>query len=366
MEFFMQDPFNDNSQRRLTLTFVFSFAILAISLFFMPKPKKNTLPPAPSTNQVATSTEQTPEPKKNPSLALVRELSSKVKFNSRAKSTNLVLSLGKQVRLNIQTRGGSVSSLQINGKWNRKKSAVELAMPSLKFHTGDFLPGSHDFLANSTNRPVYQVREISDNKVILSTDFRIGQQSLRVFKTFQVLSNYRFTQKVSVMNLGKEPMMLDMGGGAFSLAVQYDLMAGNGANNRNPLVAKYFDGEKIHKTLGGGFLKKGKSSQTVDKFNWIAMQNNYFMAVVEPHEGHFSGTFLRIGQNREEPKIAFFMEQKGLTLAPGESKEFELAYYVGPRKEKLLKNANPVYSKLFAWPGIFNPLMKPIEWGKTN
>ncbi len=357
----MKDPLNDNSERRLTLTFVFSFAILAISLFFMPKPKQKTLPEVTSTNQTVAATEESVE--KSQSSVVIRDLISKIKFKSTTKSTNVVLQLGNQMKLNVDTHGGRISSLQIDGDWNRKKSPVVLSTPELKFQTGDLLPGSYEMMAESSNRPVYTVLNASENQVVLSADFLVGKQSLRVLKTYQILSNYRFSEKVSLMNLTKKPLIMDLSGSAFSLVIQYDLMAGDSANNRNPLVAKYFNGEKLQRALGGGLFKKGKSSQQVEDFKWIDIQNNYFMAVVEPRSGQFKGTFLRLSQNPRDSKAAFFLSQDAVTLAPGESKTFELAYYVGPRKEKLLKKANPSYAKLFSWPGIFNPIMKPIEWG---
>lgn len=352
---------NDNYTKRMMLVFVLIFGFMIVTMYFIPKNNVQQVQQAAATNTVATAGSTNTVLKDEMAYNLKKDLN----FVSSGPRTNLTVSYSNLMTLTVDTYGGRLSQVFINGKWNRKKTPISIVNPALEYKTGDLVFGYMDTMASITNRPVYGVKEISSNSITLSAIFNYKNTPLRVTKTYTVIENYQFTENIEIRNLTAQPVKIDFGGSSFAVVSSFEFFPKDAVNSSNPLTDKYFDGNELKQGLTGGFLKARDRVSAVKNPKWLSLEDNYFMAVMKPEFGDYTGKYIIAKEDKSYSQIAFGAELPSIFLDRNEAKNFKISYYAGPKKEAILGKADKTYTKVFDWFVLFNWLMKPIEWGTT-
>lgn len=354
---------NNDYQKRMMLVFVLALGVMIASFYFMPKSKPPAVSQAPQATQAASAPSQPAAP------APLDEQSSRIKkevaygLSGPVREVTLSNETGETV-LTVDTYGGRVSRIAINGRWNRKKDPIVLTSPGLTYRTGDLAFGPLETLSLVTNRPVYRVRESAPGKLVLSARANYRGLPVDITKTYTVLPDYRTVLDITLANASGSMVKLDFGGKSLSVAASFEFFPKAQANNSNPLIESYYDGHKVSKALAGGLFKGRDRVTTVTNPRWLTAGDNYFIAAMKPAFDS-GGKYLLIREEKAYSEVAFGLEFPPVFLDPGESKTFRVDYYTGPRKEALLKKTDPTLGKLFDWWVVFNWLMKPIEWGTS-
>lgn len=345
---------NNNNDRRMLLVFILAFAFMIGAWYLTPK---NTAPvvPAGTNAAVVTITNYTT----TETLSL---LSKDIQMKTNGVLTNVTINYGNELYLDLESTGARVHELRIDGKWNRMKQPVSMIQEKSAIKLGDLAFGMLDNQKTYSERPVYQLKETQSNKVVFITQVQFKKAPVEITKTYIAQKNYQFNQEITLRNLSKTPVSLDMDGHSLSIGMNYCFFKKEEANSGNILVADYYDGKKIHQKLNAGFFKGREKSALVSNLTWLSLHDNYFMTIARPSFSNYKGKFLLMEEEKAFVNIAFGVEIDPLTLGPGESKTFSVQYYAGPKSESILTSIDKIYSKYFEWFVMFNWLMKPIEW----
>ncbi|MGL4563043.1 MAG: YidC/Oxa1 family insertase periplasmic-domain containing protein [Brevinema sp.] len=253
-----------------------------------------------------------------------------------------------------------VTKLAINGSWNRFKENLVISDRANTFRFFDFGFGTYTDLINTTNKLSYSINAVS-NQIILKT----SRPSLNLTRTILLLSNGSIVQTISLSNTSAQDLVLDNQGLAFTMASLADI-ANINQNNNNILEYKYFDGKKLKKAKisSGSFFGGPQPMDFIKSAEWISVADNFFLFIVQPNILDTVTIYhgLEFGKSA---KINIGTQVLATNIAPNQSLDVQMNYYIGPRSEKIAVASNPEFKKLFAWPVVFNWILKPIESG-TN
>ena len=181
---------NKDNERRMLIAFVLSSILLVAALYFMPKGQKNKeVQKEPAQSQQVESSVSSPA---SPSAAS----GSSLIFAHQASSTNLTLGYGNQLNISIDTYGGRITNISINGKWNRMGHPVNLLNPPIYYYPGDSVLGdTFEDGVSLTNRPVYSILSSTSNQAVMQAAAQFNPGTLTITKTFTVTSNLYVPRK---------------------------------------------------------------------------------------------------------------------------------------------------------------------------
>ncbi|MGL4394131.1 MAG: YidC/Oxa1 family insertase periplasmic-domain containing protein [Brevinema sp.] len=253
-----------------------------------------------------------------------------------------------------------VTELSINGSWNRLNENLTISDREGQLKVFDFGFGTYTSLLENKNRLSYNVKT-SGNQVELSTVAR----GLAITRTITLLSNGNVTQHITLSNTSAQTITLDEDGLAFTMSSLADI-ASISKNNNNILEYKYFNGKKLQKAKisAGGFMSGPQAMDFVASPVWASVADNFFLFIVEPSVTNTMTIYHGLEFSKSS-KVNIATQVLATNIAPREVLEVHMNYYVGPRSEAMAVGANKEYKKLFAWPALFNWILKPIEKG-TN
>ncbi len=353
---------NTGNEKRMMVIFLLSLTLMIVSLYFMPK--NNQLPNTTQvveTNQVVT----------NQAKVQKTELTNwGFNWEKGGRATNFLISYNNEIKAKIDTSGGRLSELSINGSWNRKKQDVALVNTNLTFKLGDFAFGSLENITNYPERPVFKVIEQTSNSIKLTASLRYKNNSIEVTKSFTVSNNYQIFEEIQFRNLSRNKLSLNFNGVSVSLPDSAAFVSRELANPGNPLKEQYFDGNKLQNVFSMGFLGFFGGTKTnilsVSNSQWICLYDNYFVSIMKPEAGYlpkdYTAKYIILKQEKVYKEDAFGIELPPLVLEANELKAFRVSYYIGPKKEDIMVKVDKTYDRFFTWPAIFNWFMKPIEW----
>ncbi|MGA2142043.1 MAG: YidC/Oxa1 family insertase periplasmic-domain containing protein [Brevinematales bacterium] len=365
---------NTGYERRMMIVFLLSLGLMIASLYFLPKNKNSAFDQSAATNSVATNVAAV----SNTAPVAASPL---VGWEKNVSPTNVTISYGDEINVKIDTLGGRVSQVLLNGTWNRRKTAISVVSPDNPYRIGDTVFGSLENASLITDRPAFTVRKITNDSVELSADFHAGKDFFRIIKTINTGSNYQIFEEVIVTNLGYGDASFNYKGSSISFPASVSFFDLATANNGNQLIDQYYDGSSLKSSLPGGFLFFSKSVLTnaITNALWISEKDNYFVSVMRPsfRSGYLAKAMLLMQTNTYK-EDAFGIELAPFSLKAGESRSFKVSYYIGPKKEEILdrvdgewlaKNepgskgtSGKSYFQFFLWWPVFNWFMKPIEW----
>ena len=271
----------------------------------------------------------------------------------------LVSSPDNSLKLSISSLGGRTSKIDINGSWNRISNDITMQDRSNQLTALDFVLGTYTELTTNSNRPVYQVSQ-KENTLVLSADAMIGTQKVNIQRTLVLLDNGKIKEQLVLSNPSSTNLKLDFEGIAFTFSSLFDISRAT-TNNSNIPEYKYFNGEKLDKAKinGSSWFGAPSPSAFLSDVQWATVADNFFLAIVHPQ---FSNTVV-VYQGLEfgpKSRVNVGVQVLATNIAPKQSLTYDLDYYVGPRHEKIV---GATYKKLFAWPIVFNWILKPIENG---
>ena len=354
---------NNNYEKRMMLIFGLAFVMIIGYYFFMPK-KTMQRPPVQNTSQVSTNTGTVSSTASTmPENEIAYLLRKNLSINTNLPKTSADLNFQKQMFMTIDTYGGRISKLSIDGKWNRHSEPVSVIASNTAYLPGDVSFSSLEQMQNNPERPVYRIIETNSNSVTMLSTFKFKGSNVELRKKFSIGTNYQFFEEITVKNNDQAPVKLDINGKSLIIGASFTFFSKDLANSSNPLIESYFDGKNISQT--GGFLKANTASYTIPNPSWLSVRDNYFIAFMKPEFGDASGRYYKYLQEKVYNEIAMGIELPVIFLEGGESRTYKISYYVGPKKEGILSKIDNSYSKLFAWPAVFNWFMKPIELGIT-
>ncbi len=352
---------NDNYDKKMTIAFLSSFVLLIVAFFVLPRVLKRptaNVPVAAATNIASPAVSNTATQSTVPPVS--------VRFTQSVSATNVLVGYPETLELKIDTEGGRIAQAIMNGDWNRQGEPVVIESPTNTVPMGDFFFGNLENLRTIQERPVYRIAEMTSNSLTLTADATFNNASIRLTRTLTVSTNFTFQETISLQNKSRAPVQVQQDGKAFTVASTFQFSSRERVNNQNISMYRYFDGNRLNQVLKVGFLKAitgGRSTQeTVLSPVWLADSDNYIVAVMKPATAGMTGRFVILFEEKNYREIAMGLEAEPFILNPGETRSYDFSYYVGPKKEDLMKGIDPTFRKLFAWNPVFNWLMKPIEW----
>ncbi|MGL4366840.1 MAG: YidC/Oxa1 family insertase periplasmic-domain containing protein [Brevinemataceae bacterium] len=265
-----------------------------------------------------------------------------------------------QINFLIDPKGGRAVKVLLNGKWNKSLDSEgrpqdiivgESATPSL-----DFVLGTYTDLRTNLLRPVYNmITNNNQDSLEMRAEATIGSNKIFINRIIKTAGEGRIYQTIILSNAGRSEINLDFEGLAFTTSMALDF-AGASFNQNNVSEFQYFTNKKLRKA---SINSKGGMT-FVSGVEWISAADNFFLNIINPNDANTVIVFNSTVAGRN-PKVEIGIQFLARKLVAGEAWTNELEYYIGPRSEKIVKSINPVYKKLFAWPAVFNPLIKPIE-----
>jgi YidC/Oxa1 family membrane protein insertase len=365
---------NTSYERRMMIVFLLALGLMIATLYLTPR-NKGTLNNEPAQTQTGTSENQAPVPTNTVKNALVG-------WDKNLSPTNVSISYGGEISVQINTFGGSVSSVALNGAWNRKKAAIDVVSKDNPYHIGDTIFGSLENSSLITNRPVFAITAITNDYVEMTAKISSGSDVFRLTKTISVGSNYQIFEEVMLTNMTQKKISLDYKGVSLSFPASVAFVSPESANPGNQLIEQYYNGSSLINSLSGGFLIFSKPVRTNSITNaaWLSVKDNYFVSIMRPSFDSFVAKYMVLYQTNAYKEDAFGIELAPFALGPNESKSFKVSYYVGPKKEDILDKVDnewliknepgnsriKSYYRFFLWWPVFNWFMKPIEWVMVN
>lgn len=359
---------NENNDQKMAIAFIASFILLIVAFFVLPKAMNRNQAPIPTAAQAAAVTNVTAAASTNAaaSTASAASEANPVRFTGAAAATNALVGSTNELQILVETRGARIDKVMMNGSWNRTGEPVVLETPSNSVEMSDFYFGSFDTLRSTADRPVYRIDSLTSNSVTLSAAVTFNNVPLRLTRTFEVSSNYIILDTLSIQNLSRTPLNLDDNGTAFTIAGVYQFTTRGRINNQNVSKYRYFDGRNLNEALKTGFFKaithRQTTTETFPSPLWLSQADNYFVAIIKPLTNGFNGRYTTLVEEKNYREIAMALETPPFILDGNQTRTYKVSYYVGPRKEDLLKKIDPNYNKIFSWGVLFNWLMRPIAW----
>ncbi|MGC8765264.1 MAG: YidC/Oxa1 family insertase periplasmic-domain containing protein [Brevinematia bacterium] len=338
---------DDSFQKRMFVAFLISSVFILISYYFMPKNQYL------SQEDKAVNTEQIKEEKNE----FIRELTF---YTNGIIQTNRIYD--KTILVEIDTYGGRILDLYVDGKWNQTKKPIRLYWQENPYLTGDLFFGSLENISEIKERPFYRVVKQESNLILLEAVLKYKDRKIIINKKYEISGDYQLNYEVTVKNADSKEINIDIGGNSLSVAFSYGFSSVKEKNPQNMLYADYFD-RKPRKVLKGGLFRKRETLFSIHSPKWFSVHNNYFIAITKPDFTNFNTKFLLVREEKLYSEIVCGIEMPALSLMPGEEKTFKVNLYVGPKNEELLGKIDKTYKKLFAWPVAFNWFMKPMEKG---
>lgn len=274
------------------------------------------------------------------------------------------------VVLQISPNGGRASKVAINGPWNRLSNNIDITDRTGQLKAFDFIFGTYTDLMTNSNRPIYQVTKVSSNTIALSATATIDKKMLTISRILTLSSNGQIAEQISLSNTTAQPINLDFGGLAFTSSSLFDFARAT-TNNNNIPEYQYNTGDKLEKANinGGSWFGGPVPMAFLSDIKWASLADNFFLGIIKPK---FTNTVVVYNglEFGAKSRVNIGIQVLATNIAPNQKLDYAIDYYVGPRQESIVKSIDEDYKKLFAWPVIFNWLLKPIEnlttWGMTS
>lgn len=362
-------------EKRMLIAFLLSFVLLGV-MFWVNSRKKKMQPPT-STNAVvvatnkaesadSTTTPTTPTTVSPAAQKIYSEVKSKINFASRGKIETFDIAYSNLMRLSINTYGATIDKILVNGSWNQYTNDVSLGSVNSLAKNGDLYFGDMNAMLNITNRPIYKIAEKTDSSAVLVARLKIKDTPIRISREYSVTSNYILNETISIKNLSKIPVNININDKSFTVGHSFQFFTKETANPRNKFECKYYDGKDLKTAVQrGGIIKKKIDEESSGQSEWFTMSDYYFIGLINPEGKTFSGKYKVLHDEKSYIEVIMAAENAPFVLEKNEEKQFKLSYYIGPKKESILKKLDKSYKKIFSWPPVFNWLMKPIEMGLT-
>ncbi len=339
---------NEGFEKRIFLAFLISSIFILVSYYFMPKPGVNEV--NAHTELVETNT-----------IVKKESFVEDIKFEKKLSPTTNRISNGK-LFIDIDSYGGRIIDLYIDGDWNQSKSLIKLYWQENNYFTFDTVFGELEN-TEKLDKPVYKVKEYISNKLTLETEFNYKGNKLLLTREYNLLDGYLINYETKIKNLSKSEITLNYDGKSLSIPFSFGLASTNEKNAQAMLVSDYFINKKPKKVLTGGLFKKREKVASVLSPLWMSVHNSYFIATAKPEFTNYNAKFLLLKEEKLYSEIAFGVEIPAISILPNEEKSYKIQLYIGPKNEKELVKIDNSYKKLFSWPAAFNWFMKPMEIG---
>lgn len=362
---------NENNDKKMAIAFISSFVLLIVAFFIMPKVLKQNQPVATAPTLANTLATALPTTNLNATAAsnvtaTPAATATSIRFTQNTAATNVIVGYPESLSLIVDSDGAVIREAMITGPWNRLGETVNIFSPTNSVPMSDFYFGSLASLRLVTERPVYRIDSLTSNSVRLVADVNFNGSALRLTRTFEVSSNYVYNETLNIENRTRVPVQVQDSGKAFTFASTFQFSSRDRVNSQNVAMFRYYDGNKLHTLLKSGFLKSLTGNRPTEEIAplpvWLAHSDNYFVSVMKPMTAGLNGRITITTQEKNYQEAVMALEVDPFILNAGETKTFTVSYYLGPKKEDLMKVIDPTYKKIFAWSPLFNWLMKPIEW----
>ena len=280
-------------------------------------------------------------------------------------NTYSVVAPDQSLALEINPYGGRAEKTAIDGSWNRLANSITVEDRLGQLDTFDFSFGTYTELTTNSYRPVYAVSRNTSNSIALTATATIRGQKVGILRTLTLLSNGQVEEKLSLSNKTGKSVLLDFEGLAFTFGSLFDIARATSNNNNIPEY-RYYNGEKIEKAkINGGSWFGGPTPMAfIDNAKWATLADNFFMTIVRPR--FENSVFVYHGlEFGPKSRVSLGIQVLATNILPNQTLDYTIDYYVGPRQESAIASIDKDYKKLFAWPIVFNWLLKPIENGTT-
>lgn len=297
-------------------------------------------------------------------LAFVSSLNAQEIQYSNSNNTNMytISAPDNSTRAVFSANGGRALKLSINGQWNRLTNDIPIEDRTSQFYNFDFAFGTYTSLINNTQRPVYQI-VTNSNQITMNASAIIDQQKIIISRTISFLENGQISEQLSLSNASGKNMALDFEGLAFTFSSLFDISRAT-TNNSNIPEYRYMDEKKLKKANihAGGWFSGAKPMEFIADPKWMTLADNFFLAVVQPNFSNIMAIYNGF-EFTSKSRVNMAIQVLATNIPANQSLDYNLQYFVGPRVEKTAALLNKEYKKLFAWPAVFNWILKPIESG---
>lgn len=295
--------------------------------------------PVPVTNQQSIEKTTTPEKAPPPNTSGTIQEPEKVTPKTIASpSEKPVVVNTSTAKISLDLKGGGIASWQIkdkNGQWV-SMSPTDVA-------------GKNQILALQTGQEPYlsAVNFTSDKKELTLSG--ANQEAITLIgKTtggLEITRNYLFKSDGYIL---KTSIVLKNTTRAPLKVPDFTLWWGPGLN---PLNNKS-EQNTASAWLNGKVSRKLKPEFKAGETSWAALNSQYFIVVLLPAQTPFSGV---ISEKNAEKKISVGLAQKESLLSAGETIQYQVDIYAGPKKYNTLKTLGPKLEEMvgFGYLGKF-------------
>ncbi len=226
-------------------------------------------------------------------------------------------------KISLGTRGGGIVGWQIkdkNGKW------VDLAPNSANKR--------HQLSLDTKQAPYLSaILFNADKKEVILKDSEQATVTL-IGKTpegLEVIRKYMFTGEGYLV---KTSGIFKNAANTLIAVPDFNLWWGPGLNPLNNKAEQ----NTVNAWLDGKIARKIKPEGKTGEIQWASLDSQYFIVALLPDQTPFSGV---TSARNNEKKASVGLTQKETLLSPGETSQFQLAVYAGPKEYYTLKALGP-------------------------
>ncbi len=240
-------------------------------------------------------------------------------------------------KISIGTKGGGIAGWQIkdkNGTWVDIAPSSAEAQHLLNIDTKQ-APYLSAMLFNADKRQV----NLQDSEQATITLTGKTPEGLEVIRTYSFTGEgYLVKASGFFKNTSSTPLAVP----------DFNLWWGPGLN---PLKNKA-EQNTANTWLDGKISRKIKPGLKFGETRWAALDSQYFIVALIPGPAPFSGV---ISERNSEKKVSVGLASKESLLPPGETSQFQLNVYAGPKEYHTLKDLGPQLEEMvgFGYLGKF-------------
>lgn len=279
---------------------------------------------------------------------------------SKNRQTNIIQAPDGSLKAKFNNYAGRAVEISINGNWNRLQHDIILNDVQHTAYPFDFIFGTYTDLITNDMRPVYDISNISESHLQMRAQAILADADISIVRDIVFSDQGRITEKLILSNISAHNVEFDFGGVAFTFASLFDFTRIS-SNNNNILSYRYFDAKlKKAKFKSLGATGLANAMAFVPYPQWLTISDNFFINIIRPSESRTMAVYNAFDSGSKK-RVGTGVQVLATNIPAYGTLEFGLEYYLGPMQENIITSIDKNYNKLFAWPGIFNWFMKPIE-----
>ena len=299
-------------ERRLLLAVVLSILVMLIYPLFIAK-----VNPPPEEPFLETQLVEKQEVIEMPQ-AEARAKEIEIELPDNAISRNLG---NDRYEIELSNIGGSIQKIRIN---DSKKLDIDLITDAV--YAAGILSIEGEGVFSNMSSQLFSIEGLRGN-FVTEKDGLLIEKGIRFLK-----DRYALAANIKITNNTLSTKKLS-----------FDITTGSNISNKEVFESRYIEASILGRD---GKLKKF-AGRNLNKYNklynndlvWLALKNKYYSIIAKP-DFTPAGVFTK--KINDAPVIGFIVDDK---ILPGETKDLDILFYIGPTDSHELEKADPAFSR---------------------